>query len=80
MKTNFDAVLPVSFGEEWNCVEKINLFVHLYRMYWLTLQNNLEYLEYLNKKKWLKQNQRIPQEVTYGENPVKDNSICEEAK
>ena len=25
LKTNFDAVPPVSFGEKWSCVEKINL-------------------------------------------------------
>ena len=29
LKTNFDIVPPVSFGEEWSCVEKINAFVHL---------------------------------------------------
>ena len=29
LETNFDAVPTVSFGEEWNCVEKINSFVHL---------------------------------------------------
>ena len=53
-------------------MEKINSFVHLDSLYWLILQNNLEYSN--------KAIQAIPQDVTYGENLVKDNSIAPSAK
>ena len=33
LKTNFIPVPPVSSGGEWNCMEKINSFVHLDSLY-----------------------------------------------
>ena len=81
LRTNFDNVPPVSFGEEWIYVKRIKSFcpsekivlINFYKIIWNNLTKQFVTTE-------TSKGQQIPQEVTYGENLVKDNSIAPSAK
>ena len=75
---------PVSFGEEWIYVKRIKSFcpskkivlinfINFFKIIWNNLTKQSMTIE-------TSKSQQIPQEVTYGENLVKDNSIAPSAK